>query len=591
MRFIIYLLGFVLAFIGSAQLYWGQYDNPIKQVFMIFYSVIKLFLFQPLVSFTNADNPIAYDLAIWLAPVGTAIGLFSVFDNLYHSVMLRFVHFNSKHLVVIGLNDLSMKFMNEAKKEYKVLLLAPHNLDQNKINQLNKYSILVVPFDFEQGTSYENQRLFKSYKIYDAISIISFEQEPLNYAHLGVISKLQEEYNHSLEVYVHHTDNELKEVLSRQMDQYDNLDVRYFNTMTMMAFKLFQDPNFNFYPNMEQLEFVDLTDRTSLTKGIGKVHLLLIGFGDLGQNIFRVASNQATINPYQNMELTIVDRKLNSRFEIFDSKIQHLERVADINLIHGELNSWQTINRLKELAPFTGVIFTLENAQDSLLAYERYHKTIGNEPVAIYSENMKELKPVMDAMQGRFDNLVFFGEISEVLNIHDLMNNKNYQKAKAFNAYYNRVLSSWMNWPQPTETVDEQWMKISTIKKESSLYQTMHQDVKKKILGNLIKNPQLPNSLNELVESFKMDLNHLSVSEQTNMIQNTELYSFLSALEHKRWNNFYYLQDFEYDEITSEANRTHNCLIDDWDDFFERRADKVIYDFLSWLSLEHEETR
>lgn len=109
-QFLVYLIGLSLAVIGSIKVFWGQYDNLFKQIWIVIFSVVKLFLFQPLQAVTNADNPLIYDLAIIMAPIGTVIGLFSVFDTLYQNLRLKLIHFNQKHLVVLGSNDLAVKF-------------------------------------------------------------------------------------------------------------------------------------------------------------------------------------------------------------------------------------------------------------------------------------------------------------------------------------------------------------------------------------------------------------------------------------------------------------------------------------------------
>ena len=60
----------------------------------------------------------------------------------------------------------------------------------------------------------------------------------------------------------------------------------------------------------------------------------------------------------------------------------------------------------------------------------------------------------------------------------------------------------------------------------------------------------------------------------------------MTALEHKRWNNFYYMRDFQFNEKKDEYLKTHDCLIDDWDVFLVGiQRDKAIYDTLSTLSI------
>lgn len=591
-QFLIYVLGLIFAIIGSIQVFWHQYDNPIKGFFTVLYSVVKLFLFQPLVAFTNPDNPIIYDMAVILAPISTVIGLFSVFDTLFSTLKLKFTHFRTKHLVVMGTNDLAIKFMHNAKKDYRILCLAEHTTSQDVIDTLQRDSILVVPIDYDQGTDYENRKLYQSHKLNKSIAVVSFEDEPMNYGYIKVLAQLHSEYEDVLPVFIHHLDEQLKEVIQRPMDEYQNMDIRYFNVYNLMSFDLMQNQSFSLLENLNRdFSKTTLESKEDLTKALGKVHLLLVGFGELGQNILSVTSNQGTINPYQNLEVTLVDKNLKSKFERYDSRISHLERVADFNFIDLDLNSRQVISKLKEIhtqSPFTAVIFTLRDSLQSLLSLERMARVLPHVPIAIYSESMIEIKPLAEAMINKFPEITYFGEMNDLLTPQKILNEDNYAKAKEFNAYYNRVASEWMGWPMNDQSVDEQWLPISNIKKESSLYQTLHQNVKLMILNKLSESPSYPDSPNEIIQMMKAKLEGLSVDQQTDLIEQDVLMNFLSALEHKRWSNFYYMQDFEYADSTQETQRVHNCLIDDWDTFFMMRRDKVIYDLLSWLSLSHE---
>ena len=107
---IIYLTGFILSFIGSFQVYHGRFNNIIKEISVIIVSVLKLFLFSPTEGFLK-PQPLAYELAIWVAPAGTVLATFSVFKKLYTVISLKIRHFNKEHIIVMGLNEYSMMFM------------------------------------------------------------------------------------------------------------------------------------------------------------------------------------------------------------------------------------------------------------------------------------------------------------------------------------------------------------------------------------------------------------------------------------------------------------------------------------------------
>lgn len=587
-QFLVYLVGLVLAVIGSIEVFWGQYDNLFKQIWIVIFSVIKLFLFQPLQAVTNANNPLIYDLAIIIAPIGTVIGLFSVFDTLYQNLRLKMIHLNQKHLVVLGSNDLAIEFMMNSKQDHKILCITDQNTSQDLIDTLSREGILVSLIDYSRNDGFENKKMYQHHSINKAIALISFEEEPMNYGHLEVISNLQMDYPEVLKVYVHYQNIQLKEVIQKPMDQFSNLDIHYFNLELFMSFDLFNNENFSL-KDLSDLSKANIHDKDDLSRSLGRVHLLLIGFDSMGQAIFRSAVNQATINPYQNLQVTIVDPLAKQKFDEFESQFTHLNRVADFNLINASINSTASLvelSKLFETEPFTSVIYTLKDSQTSLLSIERLSRYFKDNSVAIYTHNYSSIKPLADALKVKYHNLVFYGELNHLLNNKRIMDDSNYQKAKAFNAYYNEVAQQLLNWPPSERSVDEQWLAISNVKKESSFYQALHRQIKLDILTQLSRNESLPDSVTSILEFIKSKLTDKTVQQQNDLIEEDVLLNFLSALEHKRWNNFYYMQDFVYGEQTDELLKVHNCLIDDWDYFFKVQKDKVIYDLLSWLSLD-----
>ncbi|MBF4805485.1 MAG: hypothetical protein HXM47_02685 [Pseudoleptotrichia goodfellowii] len=133
---------------------------------------------------------------------------------------------------------------------------------------------------------------------------------------------------------------------------------------------------------------------------------------------------------------------------------------------------------------------------------------------------------------------------------------------------------------------DKQWNSLSNIKKESSRNQCMHQNIKKVLLGKIAEIEGF-SSAKELLQSWKNQIDNLSPTEQVNIIENNPFMNYMTALEHKRWNNFYYMKNFVYSDEKNEVNRTHNSLIDDWNEFLKSdQSDKAVYDFISVLSAE-----
>ena len=88
------------------------------------------------------------------------------------------------------------------------------------------------------------------------------------------------------------------------------------------------------------------------------------------------------------------------------------------------------------------------------------------------------------------------------------------------------------------------------------------------------------------ISSTNGDLNKDKLEDAAIVIEKNSAMNYMSALEHKRWSNFYYMKNFVYSEKKDEVNCTHNSLIDDWDEFLHSdKREEVIYDFISVLSV------
>ena len=189
---IIYILGFVLSLIGSFQVYHGKYDSILKEISVISVSVLKLFLFVPIEGFTK-QNPLAYELAIWVAPMSTLLATFSIFNKLYTAIKLKLTHFYKEHIIVMGYNGYSIAFMKNyisLKNKKKILCILPERIQEKDIESLNRLGVITCTIDYMSGLNEENMRISSEYNFASVDTIICFEDEPKNYGYLKLISEL-----------------------------------------------------------------------------------------------------------------------------------------------------------------------------------------------------------------------------------------------------------------------------------------------------------------------------------------------------------------------------------------------------------------
>ena len=590
---IIYILGFVLSLIGSFQVYHGRYDNILKEISVISVSVLKLFLFVPIEGFTK-QNPLAYELAIWVAPMSTLLATFSVFNKSYTAIKLKLTHFHKEHIIVMGYNDYSLSFMKNyigLKNKKKILCVLPERTQENDIKALNKLGIITSHIDYMSGMNDENIRVSSEYNFASVSTIICFEDEPKNYGYLKLISELiskgKNKKEKTINVYVNTVNKYIKNIVQHKMDEIKIFDIKYFNIYDLIAYNLVNLKKFKLYETSGlKKEYFSFDD---FSNSIGTPNILLIGFKNCGKSLFELAVNQTTINAKENMKITIVDRKISNIIEEYKATIRELKKVTNIELIDGDINHITTQNKIREnhrKNPFTAILFSTKNCAESLIFMDLLGEEIfKNVNTAVFCENIWENKPLIESIILKYPNITIFGELIDVLNFESITNEPLEIKAKEFNAYYNKISEKILNSPKQNISIEEQWNSLSNIKKDSSRNQCMHQNVKEVLLEKIAKIEGF-SSVEELLNTWKAMIDSVSTKEQINIIEKNSAMNYMSALEHKRWNNFYYMKNFVYSEKKDEVNCTHNSLIDDWDEFLcSDKREQVIYDFISVLSV------
>jgi len=573
---IIYILGFVLSLIGSFQVYHGKYDSILKEISIISVSVLKLFLFVPIEGFTK-QNPLTYELAIWIAPISTLLVTFSIFNKLYTAIKLKITHFSKEHIIVMGYNDYSLSFMRNyisLKNKKKILCVLPERITEKDIDILNRLDVMTCTIDYMSGLNDENIRISSEYNFTSVDTVICFEDEPKNYGYLKLISELidksKKKKDKTVNVYVNTVNKYIRNIVQHKMDEIKIFDIKYFNIYDLISYNLINLKNFKLYETSglkkdwsqikeEKGENFSLDDFSNL---IGTPNILLIGFKDCGKSLFELAINQTLVNAKENVKITIVDRKISNI--IAQNKIRENHKKA----------------------PFTAVLFSTKNCTESLIFMDLLGEEIfKNVNTAVFCENIWENKPLIESILLKYPNITVFGELIDVLNFEAITNEPLEIKAKEFNAYYKEISGKIMNFPEEDISIEEQWNFLSNIKKDSSRSQCMHQNVKEVLLKKIAQMEGF-SSVEELLDRWKAMINSVSVKEQINIIEKNSAMNYMSALEHKRWSNFYYMKNFVYSKKKDEVNCTHNSLIDDWDEFLHSdKREEVIYDFISVLSV------
>lgn len=288
------------------------------------------------------------------------------------------------------------------------------------------------------------------------------------------------------------------------------------------------------------------------------------------------------------MRVSIIDKKAGDKFESYSAYRKNIDRVMDIKTLDMDPASRQVLEEIKDLQdePFSAVLFADEDFNANVLNLDRIIDSIDQSPIALYSPDQASAKALVESFKMRHDNISIFGDKSKVLTKSIIIDESLLDKAKAFNAFYNDYAGQMMGWGTSDQSIEDQWLPLSNIKKESNEFQVRHQETKKLLMEKISQIKKPDQGPDQLVKKWEESIQGKTVAEQVDLVEADPCLNFMTALEHKRWSNFYYMRDFSFHEEKNEMKKRHDCLIDDWDEFLASiQRDKAIYNTMSTLIL------
>lgn len=581
-----FLAAIILSFVGSWQLYAHTTPYPLKNLGIIVNSVIKLFAFFP-TNGVDKPAPLAYELAIWMAPTTTLVGFFSMFTRLYESLRMSIFHMGARHLVLMGENERTYTFLSHLKKEYpeeKVLLLVGEG-DEIDEERLTRLSVKILRLDYRNPESPMNHFLLHDAHVGERGIIISFEEDPTNYGRITALHTMIGEGS-VIDLYVATQDPRLKEMVAARLDALNRFDIHYFSLGHLIIKKLMQKEDLFLFPGAEA-DLSRANDYRDIAEKLDPYRILIIGFSPITRHYLTYCSNCLTLNPIRKLQVTLLGEGVEKAFQNYADASRLIERVFDLT-VKDISGTKDLLHILEGDNNYHSILFSHEDAKKNVIYADRLLERYMHVPIAIYAANTGDVSTIMESFRRRHSNITLFGDIQQVLTTDLIIKEKLLRKAKHFNAYYNSVAADLMGWSKSTQTVEEQWLSLSTIKKESSENQAEHRRTKKRVLEAFCRLPQFPDTPDELLTQWEKEIQGLSVLQQVDRIENDPYMNFMTAMEHARWNHFYYMKDFIFGEEKNEIKKTHDCLIEDWDGFMRsKQREKAIYDFISVLSLKN----
>ena len=631
--FLLAVLSFIIATVQGI-IYYKNYESFFK-VLLVPQNSINAFGFKASVTIKDTvafmkDTPsplykgigYAYCIAVFTAPYCTISFIYKFLERL-----LRFIIFfrrdrDCRHVVIFGYNnDVRSMLKNNSSDPKKtcVHIVTSEQIDSEEVYRLNKAGYMIHYADVLKASESELPSLLAKTRIESAANVILFESSSIRNFSLLQLFRLNEDDSSDrikLSAGAKISCRCEEEGIGRLIADYYNsaagtdafFDLELVGLPEMQIHKMYSDhPLHTVYKGKD----IPLGDWT--------VHLLVAGFGQLGQQAVLQAMNLGVVHESNRIIIDVFDSSIKAKkavflnqfsrgtFDITDSSVKLSSEAADgvleinfheLNIAH--LSFYDMVRSKFETEPYTYAVIALENvdlAVNCAMQLEELYSEHGLElPILMRMDTDRRLAGYISDENGSLANVSLIDDRSIVITLDMIINSEIDRRAKDYNHFYNniRLVSAG-----ETETADssegdpeQEWNRLRLFRRSSSKAAAYHDEVKNDIIPKLAaeNGVELSDKTEELIGVNGKLMRYTGSAWQMNgseeeLLDKLKKDSFaygLAALEHRRWCCYMASIGWRAGE-RSDKFRRNPCLVTQRK-LMETKPEMCKYDLMSLMA-------
>lgn len=401
-KYAVHIFLFVLAFItGFYSFYYYSIDE--HSILNALYFTFQLYLLDITDVFTTDGSsllhyPFIVEIARWSAALYTISTLFiAMYRLLEMSILLIFYQIVGNHYVVFGYHENCLALLEDLRDKRRRVILVASNLSHEEIDYLESLKIVVL-------NNNENEEYIHTKCALDrAANVILFHTKDMdnlnNLMGIHYFFQRSRKTNDDLYVYIHLQGTETR----RLYQEMEAESERLFHVQIVNLYELFVDTLFEKYPLYKVPE-------TS-------AHILLIGFGSMGQQIALKAVSESESIQNHTVQITVLDKYMKKIKRNWQRNNPHVDRQAELSLLSFDVESDNVIRFIQaQKTPITHIYVCLHEDNLDLLAGMELSNHFPHIPIFIeYSEDSIAEKWIQSRISGT--RLIYStGTLNQILN-------------------------------------------------------------------------------------------------------------------------------------------------------------------------------
>lgn len=318
-KYAVHIFLFLLAFITGFYSFY-QYSFEPHSILNALYFTFQLYLLDISDVFTADGSsllnyPFIVEIARWSAASYTISTVFiAMYRILETSILLVYYQIVGNHYIIFGYNENSAALVEDLRKKKKRVILVDNNLSNESIDLLENLKVVVLHPHGDEENIYSRCRITRADHI---ILLHEDDVDNLNeYMTIQSYFTNKNKKNTKLTIHIH-----LQEITSTKLfhDLESTVEKshRHFQVNLINLYDRFIDVLFEKYP-------IDTSNQLEET-----THVLIIGFGPLGQHI---ALRVGTQHKYKPIHITAIDKNMGYIKQDWEQNRSSLDNQTTISL-------------------------------------------------------------------------------------------------------------------------------------------------------------------------------------------------------------------------------------------------------------------
>ena len=460
---------------GEARSFWDRFYRP-----------LQLFLLDDSMVVRGPVEVWELEVARFMAPaVAAYTALIAILMLFHNQIMIFRLRFKSNHTIICGLGRKGLELARDFRGYGEQVVVIETDEGNDEIGNCRELGIPVLVGDAKDTV------LLRKARVHRAKYVIAITGDDGTNIEIAMRThRLVEQRNISLDgilqCFVHIVDVKLCTLLSRHQvftNTQDAFEIYIFNSYENAARVMFQAHPLDYCP-------ISVTDPRT-------VHLIVVGFGQMGESIVIQAAKMAHFANGRKLRITVIDEAADVKRRSFYGRYPHFDNVCEIAFVSGDVEDTDILDKIcqwtNEKNNITTLAIAFNNDAQSLscalnIVPGFHDHTI---PIAVRMSEDNGLGLLLDNPvngSNRLSCIYAFGMIGHICTRDILVNEKLNVLAKAIHNDY--VIKAKRDGRPDTDPSIQPWEQLNPDLKSSNLQQADHTPAQLRAIGCYSSHPE-----------------------------------------------------------------------------------------------------